>query len=1318
MTVFFIRSYTAWAVVALPLPDIVSDLTLTSSLTYTVDGRMTVWAGATLTIPAGTHIVLTPGSQIIVNGSVIANGTSKNHIVLSEGDIPPFIPFAQVVPTEVPALDDTSVETPEVQSPEIQPITIDSSTTESPEVQSPSVEPIITNTMMMGIDSVQNDKHFGFAFREGSSGTLSYTDIEDAGQGITVDHGSAVTISHGTFKNCSTGILGAGDGSLKLTSSAFDTVQVPVDWNFHGTFTHSNTSFINTELKGWRYGGDMMPGEKMNLNSTDGEYEIPLVTAQSGNDIEVGAGVTIRMNDGEPLTIAGGSLEMNGTADKPVTVYGDGNCSVHMPVIAITVHGTTTIKHTLFHDLCSGIEGSQATITLLDTDATTIAGPFLQATDYSTITADTVVLNDVYQGFDVKSISNMKINHVKVSVVNGDDAAVAVSTQVALTMQDSSIDNAKNCLNVSGNSSVTADTVTLDNCSEVALESNNDNLALRPSGIIVTNSSFYNSGTAVSLVKAVVTTFSNNTFRSNSVGVSLSDMGKTVIAHNDWGSPLGPKIESNPEGDGDSIMATNVSEVVYRPWIGMVIPSEYNPIIIVPGITGSVLRKNYDDKSEIWPNLTQLVLSVSDNFLDDLELLESGKQSSTRPMKVGDIIRNVKTADIFKSLIAMLGNNGYVEGQNLFVLPYDWRLSNTVNQSLLKGAIKDALAKNPDKTKVNIIAHSMGGLLVSDYIAQNPNAPIDHLFNIAVPHLGAPKAFKTLMYGDDMGFDFSIGPIKIPVLNSERTKIISQNMPSVYELLPSKKYVDTIGSYITDLSQGSAGLDSTAVQKMMIAEGRNEKMFSFADKLHQKTDNLKPSNISVYNFAGCGAEKTIAGYLITKEQSLSIAGLQIVPEYRLSYTDGDGVVPVKSASASEGAVNLYAKGGSHGTMPSLPSIQNAIVNVLDGKPIVQDKASGFGDCNTLPGEIVEVHSPVTLDIYDDQNRHTGPTDDGQIEDGIPGVQYDAIGQEKFAFLPAGPKYKIVNHAQSVGTYDLYVTQMDNYSNLARSEYFHAVPLDTAKAVGTFTVNASGGNYHILMDGDGDGQVDQSISPSSVLSVNQIKDSTPPTTYFKIVGDTMALSAADDTAGILNTKYSTDGKKWNIYTQPFTVAPGMTVYFVSLDNAGNTEVIRQTVVQGDASGSGTVVDTPSQDTATQTAAVAPVQPSSAASGSVSEGGGMNISQQIKPVVSKLLSDALQYAEHDNAIANTVHTIADVVQRVSPNTSLVGITSAASKAPESDVKTSEQQSLLAQMFPQDLLADAVGAVKTANKPLIVFTLGVLLITAVMVLIKKGK
>ncbi|MES2224372.1 MAG: alpha/beta fold hydrolase [Patescibacteria group bacterium] len=701
--------------------------------------------------------------------------------------------------------------------------------------------------------------------------------------------------------------------------------------------------------------------------------------------------------------------------------------------------------------------------------------------------------------------------------------------------------------------------------------------------LTMTGNDITGSDRALSINQSVIKNVSQNYFHGNASGVSVADMPKAIIKNNGWGSDSGPKIASNPGGTGDTIVVTRVPEVIYRPWLGMKdVPEppvsedpdepvepppanlEHNPIIIIPGITGSVLTKDYGDKSELWPNLTKLTLNLADSHLNDLILLQSGTPSTVRPVMVGDIIRKISSIDIFDGLIAALSKNGYVEGTNLFVLPYDWRLSNEANQALLKDMVAKALEKT-GKQKVDLVAHSMGGLLVSDYLAKNASAPVSHVFNIAVPHLGAPKSFKTLMYGDDMGFGFSIGSaLRVPVLSESRVKTITQNMPAVYELLPSKRYIDIIGSYIEDRTNARPFLSLEGTEAVMAADGRNEKMFPFAKALHDNTDSLDRPWIPTYNFAGCGTTKTVNGFVLTKEQSLTLTGFKLVPEHRIQYGAGDGVVPLKSATAGTGAHNYFVTAGTHGSMPSVSDIQRAMLAVLGGTAVSSSAtlADTPASC-PVSGTVVEVHSPVSLDIYDQQGRHTGPNDKGEIEYGIPNVQYDVINDEKSAFLPGGLTYKIVNRAESAGVYDMYISQSNGNDMVTQQAYYHAVPLINEKSVGTAILSAVDASPTISFDDTGDGNADRAVLPSSVLQGSQIADAVAPVTKGSVAAGVVSLAATDDNSGILNTKYSTDNVIWKTYDKPFAAAEGSTAYFVSIDKAGNTEEIQEIKVNASA-----------------------------------------------------------------------------------------------------------------------------------------------------------
>ncbi len=488
------------------------------------------------------------------------------------------------------------------------------------------------------------------------------------------------------------------------------------------------------------------------------------------------------------------------------------------------------------------------------------------------------------------------------------------------------------------------------------------------------------------------------------------------------------------------------------------------PVIIIPGIMGSYLNRDYGDKSEIWPSISNLLLSITDHFLDDLALNFDGSENIEYPMKSGDIIRKTTvgilglnyTSDTFDGLIQELTTNGYEEDKDLFVFPYDWRKDNAENAGLLKNKIDEILATT-SATKVDIVAHSMGGLLAKSYIAQNGTSTIDKIIFIGTPHLGAPKAYKALMYGDDMGIRFGFS-----ILYPAEVKYISQNMPGVFELLPSKKYIDTnSNAYIYDGINKKDWLSFDETENFMMSSGRNSLIFPISDNLHDSIDNLDLENLNSFNFSGCGMTKTI-GQIITTEKSNGSE------EHKILYSNGDETVPLISSDVRAKS-NYYVTGYSHSALPSASGIKQDILSILQNSSTAENFAnvSTSSDVCLISGRAISVHSPVSLDIYDANNNHTGISSDGNIEYGVNGVSFDEINGEKFAFLPSGIDYKIILNGEGSGTFDFYIEDVSGNDKVSNEKSWLSVPIESTSSKFQIIISSSSSQI-IDVDENGDG----------------------------------------------------------------------------------------------------------------------------------------------------------------------------------------------------------------------------------------------------------
>jgi len=549
-----------------------------------------------------------------------------------------------------------------------------------------------------------------------------------------------------------------------------------------------------------------------------------------------------------------------------------------------------------------------------------------------------------------------------------------------------------------------------------------------------------------------------------------SDDVEVDARDNWWGNESGPMVSSNPDGVGGRIYGN----VLYEPWLenDPLIAPPRNPVIIVPGIISSKLISSINSiNSEIWP-AGPLLLFPLDLHLNDLILLEDGITSVSN-IEVGDLLYSIGTSDFFLGLINVFKLNDYRENINLFTLPYDWRLNIGVSASKLKEKI-DEVKLQTGVDKVDIVAHSMGGLIVKKYLADFGGSSIGKFVDIGTPHTGSPKAFKILSYGDNLDATFFFNLLG---LNAERVKIISQNMPSIYQLLPSRNYFDDTNKdykyYVFDGVSGKDRLSFDQTKDYLRSSGRNGVLIDKADEFHQGVDNLNPADYGVetYNIISCGVP-TLGQIFIINEKSPGKFS------YNLRMIDGDGTVPLRSAEALLASSTYYFNGIQHALMPSASGIKELVVNLLtdveeDSNMVIDSSICGIPD-----GNIISFHSPIELHVYDNLGNHAGPNSDGDIINEINGVVYEVIDDNKFAFLPIGMDYTVNGLAIDSGTFDVLIQEVVG-GEVSTTTIFSDLPL-TQSTQSKFLIGSTTPDY-IDLDYDGDGLFESSHGISSIVS---------------------------------------------------------------------------------------------------------------------------------------------------------------------------------------------------------------------------------------------
>src|SRR3989344_799729 len=683
-------------------------------------------------------------------------------------------------------------------------------------------------------------------------------------------------------------------------------------------------------------------------------------------------------------------------------------------------------------------------------------------------------------------------------------------------------------------------------------------------GIILENNDITRNNFGIRTVGQGVTVVNNNIYENHILGALVfSDSSVLEASGNWWGDASGPlNVTGNPDGLGNGAS----DWINFEPWLtepGMVLGEQTGkrPMLIVPGIMGTEVFKG---EEKLWPDGTRMLLTNNDKFMDPLAFQDDGTPLDNS-LSMGQVVSKELTLNYTELLKEDFIFQGYTEGVDLFTFPYDWRQDlHKIAMENLTGQIDSILNQTEvgrSAGKIDIIAHSQGGLVVKRLLFDDPSyqSKINQLIFVGTPHLGAPKAAKVLLYGDSMDVKFlAFG------LDPAEVKKISQNMPSVYQLLPSFEYIQhgqqylgmakTFGPLIT----GYSLLNYPDTKQALKNFGLNSTLIDRAENFHShEYDNydFNSSGILTHNIMGC-QEGTIAQILAGKNG-----------RYWLTYGPGDGTVPLISASNVFGTNEWFAKKGGHGDMMTQNGVRQLIINLISGSTLSTGQAitSDPRECK-YNGKQVSVHSPVELHIYDENGNHVGPRTDGNIDLEIPGVQYDIIESGKFAFLPDGHEYTLKLVATEYGEVDFYSTVIEN--GIPSSTAFYASLPITNTSLAEIELN-NDNDQVIILDG-------QAIVPSALLSEEDLKDLINPITTACLTGTTgqpefyrsdvgLALYAIDpimeegNASGILKTLYSLDGgETFNEYIDPFIFSEEgeYEVLYYSIDKRGNREDLQQ------------------------------------------------------------------------------------------------------------------------------------------------------------------
>jgi pimeloyl-ACP methyl ester carboxylesterase len=205
-----------------------------------------------------------------------------------------------------------------------------------------------------------------------------------------------------------------------------------------------------------------------------------------------------------------------------------------------------------------------------------------------------------------------------------------------------------------------------------------------------------------------------------------------------------------------------------------------DPVIVVPGVTATYLHDQYPlPPDAIWTVLKQDFGRAQ--MHPDNPRFEAAQPALVRPGQVYEIA--------YEPLIEELRYNlAQSPDQPVPVYPfgYDWRHPLHVTEQVLADFIDEAIERTKllrhyhddgygDAPRVNLVGHSMGGLVIAGYVERFGGGKVNRVATLATPYNGSFEAVVKMATGTA-----NIGGAQ----PSSREREAARVTPSLYHLLP------------------------------------------------------------------------------------------------------------------------------------------------------------------------------------------------------------------------------------------------------------------------------------------------------------------------------------------------------------------------------------------------------------------------------------------------------------------------------------------------------------------------------------------------------
>lgn len=209
------------------------------------------------------------------------------------------------------------------------------------------------------------------------------------------------------------------------------------------------------------------------------------------------------------------------------------------------------------------------------------------------------------------------------------------------------------------------------------------------------------------------------------------------------------------------------------------------PVIFLPGIMGSTLRDEY----QVSPDTVWSVGKAAFKSYDRITLHPDDLRFEVK--EPARVVRDHVFSLFYGEIIEELRFNLTPQpGADVPVYPfaYDWRQPLELTQTALTAFVEEVVARTcllrhyfedgyrVETGKVNLVGHSMGGLVIAGYIRRHGLSRVDKVVTLASPFRGSIESIAKTTVGGG-GFSSSSA--------SSREREAARVTPALYHLLPS-----------------------------------------------------------------------------------------------------------------------------------------------------------------------------------------------------------------------------------------------------------------------------------------------------------------------------------------------------------------------------------------------------------------------------------------------------------------------------------------------------------------------------------------------------